>query len=104
MNADVDGLMRDRMNLRRHLARDLIVRLMYAHQEGALSNLDTGRDECRCGKQGGSILAPALRGRPARYIPGDHVFPIWIDFPIDLLKHAYGDSRFRPQSIPESTQ
>lgn len=29
-----------------------ICELLYEHQEGATSNLDLGRDECRCGRQG----------------------------------------------------
>lgn len=29
-----------------------ILNLLYQHQEGATSNLDTGNEECRCGHQG----------------------------------------------------
>jgi hypothetical protein len=32
--------------------RKLLESLLYEHQEDACSNLDTGNDECRCGKQG----------------------------------------------------
>lgn len=31
---------------------DWIVRLLYLHQEDALTNYDNERDECRCGQQG----------------------------------------------------
>lgn len=32
--------------------RARLVALLYEHQEDAAFNLDLGRDECRCGKQG----------------------------------------------------
>lgn len=38
--------------------KDRIVQLLYQHQEGALSNLDTGNDECRCGEQGDKFWRP----------------------------------------------
>lgn len=38
--------------------KDCLVRLMYQHQEDALANLDTGNEECRCGKQGDQHWRP----------------------------------------------
>lgn len=32
--------------------RAKLVALLYEHQEDAAFNLDSGRDECRCGEQG----------------------------------------------------
>lgn len=38
--------------------KERLVRLLYLHQEGATANLNTGNDECRCGKQGDQYWRP----------------------------------------------
>lgn len=38
--------------------KDRLVRFLYQHQEGAIANLDTGNDECRCGGQGNQFWRP----------------------------------------------